>query len=102
MRMHLQGLAEEFIDTIAGEQLLERKAGQDRARRQDTDGYQHRQRSFMRGLVMLLVVRLAEEGLEDEAPGVKRGQASRDHRHQVTIERQRVVRYVGGLDDRVL
>ncbi len=61
-------LAEEFLHAVAGEQFLEREARQHRSGREDADRNQHPQRAFMRGLIMLLVVRLAEEGLEDQPP----------------------------------
>ncbi len=66
--IHLQRLAEELLDAVTGEQLLERKAGKDRARRQHEQRNQHHQRALVRRLIVMLVVRLAEEGLEHQAP----------------------------------
>ena len=40
--------------------------------------HQHHQRAFMRLLVVMLVVRLAVEGLEDQPPGIERGQQRGD------------------------
>ena len=68
VRVHLHRIAEEFLDAVAGEHFLEREAGQDRSGRKHADRDQHPERALMRGLVVLLVVRLAEEGLEDQTP----------------------------------
>ena len=67
-RMHLHRVAKKFFHAVAGEQFLEREAGKDRSRRQNADRDQHPDRGFMRGLVMLLIVRFAMEGLEDQPP----------------------------------
>jgi hypothetical protein len=53
---------------VAGEQLLEREAGEDRTGGEDADRDQHPQRGLVRGFVMLLIVRLAMERLEDQPP----------------------------------
>src|SRR5579871_3400305 len=79
MRVHLQGLAEEFFDTMAGEQFPEGKTRGNRPDGKKADRNQHRQRRFMRGFIMLLIVRLTMEGLEDQAPRIKRGQRGRSH-----------------------
>ena len=98
----LTELAEEFLDAGACKHFLEREAREDRACGKDADRDQHPQRRLMRGLVMLLVVRLAEEGLEHQPPGIERGQPRRDHGHQEAVERQRIMRGVRGFDDRIL
>ena len=101
--MHLQPLAEELARRVAGEQRLERKAGEDRSGGQHADREQHPQRALMRGLVVLLIVRLAEEGLEDQAPGVERGQPGREDRHQEAIDTPTdCASRIGRFDDRVL
>lgn len=68
VRVHLHGFAEELLDAVTGEQLLEREAGNDGADREHADRDQHPDRSLVRGLVVMLVMRLAVEGLEDQAP----------------------------------
>ena len=88
MRVHLHGFAEELLDAVmTGEQLLEREAGEDRTRRQNADRDQHPDRALMRGFVVLLVVRLAEEGLEDQTPGIERRQTGRHHRQEIGVGR---------------
>ena len=47
-------------------------------------------------------VAAAEEGHEEQAPGVEGGEQGGDHRHQEGEVRARPVRGVGGLDDGVL
>ena len=54
-------------------------------------------------LVVVMVVRLAVEGHEDQPPGIERGQRRGDDRHDEAVARRRVpVTRVGRLDDRVL
>ena len=67
-------LAEEALDAVTGEDFLERQAGQDRADGEEAERDQHDHRAFVRVLPVLAVVRLAVEGLEDQPPGIERGQ----------------------------
>ena len=102
VRVHLERLAEELFHAMAREHFLEREAGQDGACGENADRHQHPHRRLVSGLVVMLVVRLAVERLEDQAPRIERGQAGGDHRHRETVEGERIVRDIGGLDDRVL
>ena len=56
------------LDAMTGKQFLEREAGQDRTHGEHAERDQHRVRAFMRGIVVMLVMRLAMESLEDQTP----------------------------------
>ena len=56
----------------------------------------------MRGFVVRLVMGVAVEGLEDEPPGIERGEAGGAKRHQEGIEGRRVLARISGFDDGVL
>ena len=102
MRVHLEGVAEEFLHAVAREQLLERKTRQQRSGGKNADGNEHPKRRLVGCFVVLLIVRLAVEGLEDQPPRIERGQARRDHGQQETVKREWIVRGVSRFDDGVL
>jgi len=98
----LQRLAEEALDLGAREYRKKRPAGGDRADGEDRERHQHHRRAFVGALVVVLVVRRAVEGLENEAPGVERRQCRSGDRHQETVRRHRVGADGSRLDDLVL
>ncbi len=64
----LEQVAEERLDTVPDEQLLERIARQDRAGRQERERDQDHQRALARGVVVMAVVRPAVERHQDQPP----------------------------------
>src|ERR1700745_2389237 len=87
---------------MAGEKGDRGIAGRDTAEGQKTERPQHGFRRLMRGLVVLAIMRLAMEGLEDQPPGIKRGQRGGEERHYKTVARHRTLADQRGPDDGVL
>src|SRR4029077_2926233 len=84
----LKRLAEEVLDVMTGEIFLERKTGENRTRRQHAERNEDHRRTFVRRLVVLLVMRRTVESLEDQPPGIERRHARRRDRHQESVERK--------------
>ena len=98
----LERLAEELLNLVAGEIFLEWPAREDRSGREHAERNENDERAFARRLVVAQIVRRAMEGLEDQPPGVERGQPRRDHGQREGIGREDVLAGERRLDDGVL
>ena len=121
VRADSQRIPPEFLEAAADEPVAEGDARKRRAKRQSGKRDQHDQRRFMDRMIIVMavvvmrvvVVRLsrqrarpvapmAEEGHEDEPPGIEGSEGGGDVDAPERVVRAETMRGEGGLDDRVL
>ncbi len=95
-------IAPEFLPVMADETVVEGKAGEYRANRQQGQRDQHHHRAFMHMLHHVMVgARRAVEGHEQQAPGIEGREDRGRHAHDIGILPHPAGR-IGHLEDHVL